>query len=77
MLTLRRPGRGLVVGSDEEVAADQLPLRARLAVRSHNPVAPIVAHGLLIARRVRAALLLSWQHGDEPDQALPPPFAPS
>ena len=56
--TLAGPGRGLVVAADEQVAADQLALRARLAVCARDAVDPVVPHRLVLARRVRAALLL-------------------
>ena len=56
--TLAGPGRGLVVAADEQVAADQLALRARLAVRARDAVDAVVPHRLVLARRIRAALLL-------------------
>ncbi len=56
--TLAGPGRGLVVAAHEQVAADQLALRARLAVRTRNAVNAVVPYRLVLARRVRAALLL-------------------
>ena len=58
VLAFRGPGRGFVVAADEQVAADELLLRAGLAVGARDAVDAVVAHRLLLARRVRAALLL-------------------
>ena len=57
-LAFGRPGRGRVVAAHKEVAADELLLGAGLAVRARDAVDAVVAHRGLLARCIRAALLL-------------------
>ena len=57
--TFRGPGRGVVVAADEEVAADQVPLRALAAPAAADAVDAVVAHRrLVLLRRVARPLLL-------------------
>ena len=57
--TFRGPGRGSVVAADEEVAADQVPLRALAAPAAADAVDAVVAHRrLVLFRRVAGPLLL-------------------
>jgi hypothetical protein len=62
--TFRGPGRRLIFAADEEVTADELPLRARLAVCARDAVDAVVPHRLLLARRIRTALFLLHQTAD-------------